>query len=739
MSDVPLPNKLVRLQVIAWSFFLCLTLLIIVESWYLISLNSQSSKEFNQVDQQTQQVYRDVDHMLQQRQPLEQLSNQIINSAEHFNDEFQLLILDPDYSDAGVRVLQGELQQQADKLKTISTFIAPAISDSLKENLGVLLDITAELLETPSPNDRQQLYRDTSEPLLAIISAQTLLLNQFKIENQQLSQDVFRATEQSHRSMANYAQFTHRFELSVWGVSLFALVANSLILALLFYLFRRRLVKLSDYAEAIGQQQFAPAPFSSGDITGNLAKNLEKMGGHIHQLLDLSQQEAQRANDAHAEAEQLAFYDPLTGLENRRLFYKRLEHDLSVLERHSEDSLALFYLDLDDFKQINDTLGHKAGDEVLKSMADRLRLTLREEESLARLGGDEFAILFHGSQETCANLADRILRKMQVPLTIDGQVVRFSTSIGIAIAGEDGNTTSELMSHADLALYQAKALGRNNYQYYSPDLQQRAQTRVQLTHEIDNAISGEEFTLHYQPKVNLCDRRLAGLEALIRWKHPTRGMVFPGEFIALVEDTGQILPISNWLIEQACQQIQVLQHRGRAIPISINISAKHFYTGDLVNQIRRQLDTYQIDPKLLEIEITESLLMDNMQQAIQTLETIRSIGVRTSIDDFGTGFSSMAYLKQLPLDAMKVDREFVRHLPNGLKDVAITQTIIELAHRLNLPVIAEGVETEAQLKCLEQMGCEMVQGYLFSKPAPIAELNLGPTYTCFASSQSSTV
>lgn len=428
--------------------------------------------------------------------------------------------------------------------------------------------------------------------------------------------------------------------------------------------------------------------------------------------------------DTHAQMERMAFYDTLTELGNRRLFGNALEQSIQHCVRANRHA-AMLYLDLDQFKRVNDTLGHEAGDELLKEVAKRLTHCVRNEDTVARPGGDEFTILLYdiATPSDAGVVAEKILDRLRTPITILGHQLVVTTSIGITIIPDDSVHPNILTKNADLAMYRAKERGRNNYQYFSEEMNTKAQSRLKTENELREALRMQQFELFYQPKVRLSDNRIIGVEALIRWHHPERGLLSPDQFIGVAEETGVIVGIGSWVIEAACISARELSAQaGTPIQMGINISPRQFRDPDLLRTIRRCIRETGISAAQLELEITETMLMDDADAALFTIERLRELGVRLAIDDFGTGYSSLNYLKRFPIDTVKIDRSFVMEIPHNNEDMAITTAIIAMAHRLNLEVVAEGIETSEQLKFLADHDCEYGQGYLFSRPIPLLEI-----------------
>ncbi len=423
----------------------------------------------------------------------------------------------------------------------------------------------------------------------------------------------------------------------------------------------------------------------------------------------------------------LAYYDALTMLPNRTLFQDRLYNALLHAERNQQ-WVALMFLDLDRFKPINDSLGHAAGDRMLKEVAQRLLGCVSEDNTVARMGGDEFTLLLQsrstreGALNQAIHVAEQILTRLAQPFILEGREFFISASIGIALSPQDGQELSQLMKNADTAMYHAKERGKNNFKFYQAEMNASALERLELESDLRHALEQGQFLLHYQPQFNGDGTRLTGAEALLRWQHPTRGLVAPGEFIGVLEELGLVVEVGDWVLAEACRQFMVWQRGEVRLPkISVNLSARQFSTGQLDQRVAQTISASGIAPASLELELTESILMVDIEQALHTLARLKRLGVSIAIDDFGTGYSSLNYLKQFPIDVLKIDRSFVDGLPDGEQDAQIASAIIAMAHSLKLAVIAEGVETQAQLDFLRDQGCDEIQGYLLGKPMPAAQ------------------
>jgi diguanylate cyclase (GGDEF)-like protein/PAS domain S-box-containing protein len=427
---------------------------------------------------------------------------------------------------------------------------------------------------------------------------------------------------------------------------------------------------------------------------------------------------------AEQKVQELARIDGLTGLPNRNMFLGELDRAIARGRRKSTP-FAVYFIDLDRFKTVNDTLGHSAGDELLKAMARRLRAALRESDLVARLGGDEFVVLVEGDADanSLTVVAQKLLTAIGEPMLLHGHRFLVTGSIGIGLFPNDGEDAATLLKHADAAMYLAKAKGKNNVQFYTAELARQAAREFELESALQLALLNDELLLYFQPKVHIASGHLAGVEALLRWQHPTRGMVPPMDFIPLAEERGLIVPIGRWVIQAACRQIRDWRSAGLHAPaVAVNLSARQFASDTLVDDIEAALAAHQVEPAELAVELTESVLMADPERASHVLRRLHQLGIHISIDDFGTGYSSLSYLKRFPARTVKIDRSFIAGLPGDKDDVAITEAVIAMAHSLGLNVVAEGVETAEQLDTLCRLRCDEAQGYLLGRPVPAAEL-----------------
>ena len=446
------------------------------------------------------------------------------------------------------------------------------------------------------------------------------------------------------------------------------------------------------------------------------------------QVLQATVRDITERKAAEKEIEHLAYYDLLTQLPNRRLLMDRLQQVMTASRRNRHRG-ALLFIDLDNFKILNDTCGHDVGDQLLIEVARLLGICVRDGDTVARLGGDEFVVMLKDLGESAREAAaqakgvgEKILSAINNPIMIAGRVHHTTPSIGITLFIDSENTVDELLKQADIAMYQAKAAGRNTLRFFDPDMQAALAARAELETSLRRAIQEQQFVLHFQPQVDNL-RGIIGAEALLRWQHPVRGMVSPAQFIPLAEETGLILPIGQWVLEDACARLTAWagDPRSRDLHLSVNVSARQFHQEDFVDQVRQVLEDSGAPANRLKLELTESVVLDNVKDTIEKMQALKQLGVGFSMDDFGTGYSSLSYLTRLPLDQLKIDQSFVRNLPDSVNDAVVAQAIIILAQSLGLAVIAEGVETEAQRQFLDQHGCPVFQGYLFSKPVGLAD------------------
>lgn len=460
-----------------------------------------------------------------------------------------------------------------------------------------------------------------------------------------------------------------------------------------------------------------------GRLFRDCGGNPQRLSGICWDVTDKELAERRlRENEAHLRF--LAHHDVLTSLPNRRLFQDRMQHAMDKARRNGLQ-VALIYLDLDRFKTINDSLGHTIGDRVLKEIAGRLTHQVRKADTVARLGGDEFVVILEDVQEAenVAKIAQKILLELVREVMVEGHRLHVTASVGISLFPDDGVDAEGLMKNAEVAMYRAKEQGKNMCQYFTPDMNSRARELLQLENGLRQALEEDQFVLHYQPQHDLATGELVGVEALLRWNHPERGMIPPGDFIPLAEETGLIVPIGDWVLRTACAQSRIWRQAGLpSMRMAVNISPRQFRLPNLSSRVQEILQETGLEPDALELEITEGMIMNDLEAAIETMQALGKMGVSLAIDDFGTGYSSLGYLKRFPIAGLKIDRSFVRDIISDANDAQIATSVIALAHSMNLRVVAEGIETAEQLSFLQEKGCDHGQGFFFNPPCSAEEI-----------------
>ncbi len=458
--------------------------------------------------------------------------------------------------------------------------------------------------------------------------------------------------------------------------------------------------------------------------SAELEQEVERRTGELTRINRSLESEIQERRRAEENLQHLAHHDVLTSLPNRLLLDARLGQVIERARRHDRQ-LAVLFMDLDGFKNVNDSLGHHAGDELLCMVAERLQNTVRKEDTVARLGGDEFVVIMAdvGSRDDIDLLAKKLMAQIEKSFQVRQQTVFIGTSIGISLFPENGDSTEELLTHADAAMYRAKEMGRRNFQYYAPDMTEAAYDRVMLESALRKGLEEQQFVLYYQPQIDLHDGRIVGVEALIRWRHPDLGILAPGHFIQAAEDSGLIVPMGKWVLEEACRQMVQWKDAGLSLDyMAVNLAGQQIHESSLYELIQTLIIKTGCKPEWLELEITETFIMQRIGHAIETLDQLKQLGVNMAIDDFGTGYSSLSYLRRLPIDKLKIDRSFIRDITIDPNDAAIVQAIIGLGQTLNLEVIAEGVETLQQKEFLLEQGCDQGQGYYIGHPEPAEKI-----------------
>lgn len=501
------------------------------------------------------------------------------------------------------------------------------------------------------------------------------------------------------------------------------LIVAIVIIFILQYTFSKRLYipisKLMQQIKRVEDRDYSAfTELNSGDELGLISKNINQLAKTI------STRESQLL-ESRSNLEHLSNHDTLTDTPNRRLFMWRLEHAIQNAKRN-ENKVAVIFLDLDQFKQINDTLGHDVGDELLKEVAKRLSTNIRTVDTLARIGGDEFNVLVENVKDISGleSIVTKLLDGFKEPFSCLNHSINITTSIGVSIYPDDGEDITTLIKNADLAMYKSKDKGRNSFSFFSEELADNIKNRMKIVNALKSAMDDfSEFEVFYQPKISMKTKKIIGVEALIRWNSRTLGFMSPDKFISLAEDTNLIIPLGEWIAKKAISDFIKLQEEGfELLQVSINISGKQLYHGDMVNTMKNIIKSTNIEPKFIELEITESYIATNEKKAIDLLRTFRAMGIDLAIDDFGTGYSSMNYLRHLPVSRLKIDKSFIDNIPKSQQNVAITKAIIILAKTFGLLITAEGVESLEQVKFLDNEGCDEIQGYFYSKPLNIDEL-----------------
>lgn len=652
--------------------------------------------------------------------------------------EFQFYTLDADRDPTLLRDTLSSLQFAFVQLQQDApTAIAAADRAALEELIGVLVDITREGLDIESPNQLVQLLSDSEDVINEYVKQVRDI--RLKLDSTVVAQgeDISLDMGIAKQNLTEQKSLLSRLKYATIGSLTLMLLFLISVTVLLFRILQNRLSAVADYASAISDGEYtAMIRCVSPDRIGDMANSVAHMGARMAALVKDAELKADTAVRAQKAALKLANFDTLTNLPNRKHFFDILESTIDEARRLQE-KVAVAYLDLDDFKKVNDTFGHAVGDELLCAVATRLRHSVRESDlmdcggddvpspKLSRLGGDEFTFLMarlHDKGEA-QKIACRVLDALARPYVVSGREFTITPSLGVAMFPDDGTTVEELLRNADMAMYRAKDRGRNNVALYSREIGEDQRQRLLLERDLAKAVERGELGVHYQPKVDLQSRRIIGAEALLRWNHPQRGPVSPGDFIPLAEESGLIVPIGNWVLQQVCEQLAYWRGIGiDPVPIAVNVSGKQLTSGNLVGMVSECLEASCIPAGLIQLELTESILMNDTELAIVTLKSLRAMEVRTSLDDFGTGYSSLSYLKRFCLSELKIDRSFVNDIETDADDAAIVKAILGLAESLGLNVVAEGIENKNQMEYLKKRGCQIGQGFLFGRPMPADDL-----------------
>lgn len=691
--------------------------------------NTQSQRNLLLAQQMEKQVHNIAEHLIPLYRNLQDLEIHVTN----FVAKFELFIID---QEVGQEIFLSELdqiQKNIDIISTDNSIIAEEHLASIKESVGLLVDITEELNEYNSPNMMFQLHNDSKDVFAE-------LKNNISNIRKKLDDKVFKTTNDVSKAMNKAKQNAETQQhvllnlkqttlwLMVTLIALTSFIAYSLIKRL-----NLRLSEVTGFAKSLLAGKYDSSPTSqSNDKIGEMVDAVTSMGHSMASLLQDSQRKTEIAEVAEKRIRKLAFYDSLTELPNRQHFNTMLTEAI-FNAKNLDDKIAVFFMDLDNFKKINDIYGHSFGDKLLCAVVNRLKNGLRPTDMIAhsgeklpmtrisRLGGDEFTFIITNLHDhiQAEHVAQRILHLFSEPYVIEQRKLTVTPSLGIALYPDDGKTVEILVKNSDIAMYQAKANGRNIYKFYNAEVEQKQVDRIQLERDLKEAISLDQLSLLYQPKVDLTSGQIIGAEALLRWNHEERGLVSPAEFIPLAEEGNLIFPIGEWVLKQVCHQLADWKEANADIvPIAINLSSRQLSQSGLLEIINENLQESNLSPSDLHLEITESALMEDAMFAIEILSHLKEVGIDISLDDFGTGYSSLSYLKRFPVNYLKIDRSFIRDLYIDKDDESIILAIIALAKSLGITAIAEGIETEEQLTFLRKHGCDQGQGYYFCKPIP---------------------
>ena len=693
---------------------LAIVLLLIATGWVTYTLiNDKDTSTARQ--QQALIAIEHSNNLLSNHLPFELATVHLLQSLQQINQQFQVLQKDEHHALEPLDQAMRNLRQHYQELMELSApTVSEALKSRLKENMQNLLPMTDHVLQLPNAQPLLQFYQREGVHLQ---QAEQILE---QIDNMLHAQT--RGLQKNLQDINSVLSDSLQQQKSSSSISLLLILVSFIIVlplsfSLMLYLkLHQRFDALRNYVFGLGQNGEIAPPFRANDQMGHIAMAFYRLSRRAQRHAKQLQAHANDVENARIITERLTNYDPLTGLVNRRHFSQLLEKHLH--QQHSSDTPRyLLFLDLDNFKEINDMHGHHAGDRLLRIVSARLESTLRPEDLVARLGGDEFSMIITCPAEQITLIAQKILSHVAQPISMNEKLVDVSVSIGITTFDGDDQTVSKLLKQADMAMYQAKASGKNNFAFYSNALEEEVINSQNLLAQAKQALNNNEFVLHYQPKVDLQTRATIGCEALIRWNHPDKGLLAPAAFLPVLEHQPLMLELEKWVLHTACQQAAYWVRQGHQISLAVNVTIRQFFAKDFVASVQQTLQKSGLPPQLLELEITETMLMDDIQAGERILNALRELGITIAIDDFGTGYSSLGYLQELPLDCLKLDRSFVNAITHD-SDPSIIDAIINLGHRLNLKVVAEGIETNDQYERLKHLKCDIGQGYLFSRPIP---------------------
>jgi diguanylate cyclase (GGDEF)-like protein len=705
-----MPSKrLQRLEWIAAIFLGAVGVVLLTGLWFAYDQLDRANKQIDQDRARIIAALGDTRRLLTKNIPLKDTLDELVLTAHMFQNDLNTYTLDVNYPITPFSEYVTKLEAIAGQLENLMS------AESTERNLLVegalgLADIAEEASTEIEINDLVQLHRDSVDPLRETNRLVTEAKHRMLEEHNQLQASIAKNNRQIEE-LLQVRKDIYRRPLSIFMIlALLLVVSPLLLLSLLFHQANRRIHLLEVYANQIAQEDFQQPPFDSSDKTGSLARTLGKLSLRVDDLLKTTRIQAK-------DAEYQARHDALTGLPNRRGFIERLDNFLP-LEDTNDNSTFLLLIDLDNFKDINDALGHDAGDNFIRIAGQRLHHSLHPEDFVSRIGGDEFAALMKFSEPHMQNVAGRILDTMSQPVVIKGHKLEISASMGFAKIEKDV-TSEEMLKRADIAMYYVKHSGRNNYQVFYPELKENIDRRLTLIDNIRKGIIEQQFELYLQPKIDISCGQIVGVECLIRWNHPENGFISPAEFIPLAEESGLIKPLGTWVLEEACRIAKIFYDRGHRFTVAVNCSSKQLAEDNFVESSIEIIKAAGLPLGFIEFEVTETMLVKNIEETSEKLRSLKEQGVHIAIDDFGTGYSSLRYLKELPITTLKIDRSFIVSAEKSDHDAAIIHAIAAMGHNLNLEIVAEGVETLDQLKLLHSLDIFVIQGYIFAKPMSV--------------------
>lgn len=693
-------------------------LLVAINTGFSLFAIHNAHRNVEENTQTAQDVVNSLKNSVEVNFPLRILMAELAGTSKDFKHDFERFTRQ---GAARNTLLNQSLSQLKSLQKKLQQFNANAVQVELgpiKASLGRVIEIGSRAVETQWHGEHKSLFTEVLIPLQqlheSLIEVKKVSGQIFVLNNQRLVENIKQAKGKLEQTHSALAQVKHVFLMTFLIVAIVPIVIQ----VFFFKQLHHRLSLLDKYSDNIARENFTKPPFVSKDQIGRLAIHLALMGRKIRRLLKKSREETARVEEAKKEIENLAYFDSLTGVPNRTLLQDRLTHIMAHARRH-KTLVAVMFIDLDGFKMINDKYGHNYGDRVLKTAADRMVQTVREVDTVARLGGDEFVIILEEVEnvDEVSEIAERVLISLSNPHEIKDEKAFATPSIGISLFPDDGELCKDLVKYADIAMYHAKMAGKKQYHFYQQGMNDKITRKAEIIAQLAGALEKREFELVYQPQLDVNANQVNEVEALLRWNNSVLGQVSPAEFIAVAEENGCIIEIGKWVLDEACRQCKVWQMASLPeMSVSVNVSGRQFKDPQFIDTIINVLEKHGLKANALELEITESMLIEDVEQVIETLQKLKDIGVRVALDDFGTGYSSLSYLRHFNIDKLKIDKTFISELSTNEDDQAITTAIINLAKSMNMHLVAEGVEQLSQVDILEKKGCNVIQGYYYSKP-----------------------